>query len=584
MQKPKYTLWVRSYVKKYWYLILILVVISLGAVFFELATPLPLKFLADNVFGQYPPPHVFRSFTKTDLLLFAAIAYASIYGLQMIYGMFQAVVARKFNQYIDKISLRESYEAATKIPYNDTKRLDAGTYLYQITNQSQQMSEYVLTNFVSLAQSILMFIGVIIVLAHINLHIMLITFAVGPLLATSVFYFGKILERRANDTEVAHSQVYGFVEESLTKLRTVQTFVLGTKRLQRLNELVTIRNKKAVQQLVTSQLYDSTVEFIILIGIATAIFLGGKSVFEGLLTFGDLLIFIAYINDVFSHISGIIQTLGSMKIQSASLQQAYDTIADTAHLRLASGELTTPITGKIEFKDVTISHSGEPILQAVNLAIDPGSVVALVGLSGSGKTTLFNSLLRFVTPDRGWIKVDDHDVKDYETDYLRQHIALIEQEPDLFSESIGENIALAEQNRAFNLVDVMAASHVSNSSGFIEALPEKYDTLVDNHKLSGGQKQRLAVARSFYKKAPIILMDEPTSALDKESAGIFVDNVFTYFKGRTTIIITHDLSLLKHIPLIYVVKDKTVLPISHYGGLDGYESELRSSSTSQSLA
>jgi ABC-type multidrug transport system fused ATPase/permease subunit len=574
MQHPSYKNWIKIYTKKYWYLILLLIILSLGAVFFELITPLPLKFLAENVFGKYAPPHFIHTTNKTDLLLIAAIAYAAIYGLQMIYISMQVLIARKCNQYIDKVSLQDSYDAATKIPYNDSSRLDVGTYLYQITNQSQQMSEYVLTNFVSLAQSSLMFIGVIIVLAHINLRIMLITFVIAPLLALCVFYFGKALERKANDTETAHAKVYGFVEESLTKLRTLQAFVLGKKRTVKLKELINVRNKKAVSQLVTSQLYDTSVEFIILTGIAVAIFLGGQSVFAGVMTFGDLLIFIAYTNDVFAQVSSIIQTLGNMKVQAASLQQAYDTVSEATNKQLASGELSTPIIGKIEFKDVTITQANRPVVENVNLTIEPGSVVAFVGLSGSGKTTLLNSLLRFISPDRGWIMLDGHDIKEYDTDYLRQHIALIEQEPDLFGDTVSENIALAEQNREFALLDVLSASLISNSKDFIESLPEKYDTIIDNHKLSGGQKQRLAVARAFYKKAPVVLMDEPTSALDKESARIFVDNIFKYFAGKTTLIITHDLSLLQKIPLIYVVKDHSVLPISQYGGLEGYAQEL----------
>lgn len=576
MQSPKYTLWVKAYFKKYWYLVVVLILLSLGAVLFVLITPLPLKFLADNVFGSYPAPKILRSYSKDQLLLFAAVAYAALYGLQALYTMLQSLVSRKFNQYIDKVSLYESYHASTTIPYGDESQQDSGTYLYQITNQSQQMSEYILTNFVGIAQSCLMLLGFIIVLAQINLRIMLIAFVVAPLLALCVYYFGRIIEKRANETENAHAKVYSFIEESLSKIRTVQAFVLGRKRQAQLDELVSMRNYNAMRQLFSTQLFDTSVEFIILGGIGLAIYMGGKSVFAGLMTFGDLLIFIAYINSVFGQVSSVIQTIGSMKVQAAALQQAFDTVNASRSKVLQSGKLQSPITGSIEFMDVTIAKKDHLILRDVSCKIPAGSVVAFVGISGSGKTTLFNSILRFVNPDKGWIYIDGHDIREYDIDYLRKNIALIEQEPDLFNESVNYNIGLADELRQFNLIDIMAAATISNSTKFIDKLPSKFDSVVDNRKLSGGQKQRLAVARAFYKKAPIVLMDEPTSALDKEAAHIFIQNVQTYFKGKTVLIISHDLSLLQNIPDIYVVSNANLHAIADYGGLDTYAKQLNS--------
>jgi ATP-binding cassette subfamily B protein len=131
-------------------------------------------------------------------------------------------------------------------------------------------------------------------------------------------------------------------------------------------------------------------------------------------------------------------------------------------------------------------------------------------------------------------------------------------------------------DRAYNLPDVMGAAFSANSTEFIASQPQGYETVVDNDALSGGQKQRIAIARAFYKKAPIILMDEPTSALDKQAATVFINNMFTYLQHRTVLIITHDLTLLKQVPTIYVVKDHAVVPISELGGLEAYSRLLSS--------
>ena len=574
MQQHSYKEWVIKYAKRYWYLVVILLFLSFGAVFFQLIAPLPLAFLADNIFGTSPVPSFLKSFSKTQLLIIAAVAYVVIYTTQSLYVMGQSLIGRKFNQIIDRATLNESNDSVLNIPYNDLSRQEPGTYLYQITDQSQQMSEFLLASIVSIAQSLLTLIGVIIVLSRINLKIMLITFIIIPLLAVCVIKIGKLLERRSNETELAHSKLYAYVDESLSKLRTVQAFALEGRRKTQLQGLVTIRNKKALAQLLTSQKFDVLTQFIIMLGIGTAIYFGGESVFIGTMTFGALLIFIDYTNNVFGEIGSIIDTYGGMKVQSASLQQAYNTILFSSMSQTHSGTVKEPIKGNIEFKMVTMSHGTQEVLNNVNLIIPANTVTAFVGLSGSGKTTLLNALLRLETPMKGYITIDGRNIQDYDLKFLREHIGLIEQEPDLFLGSIANNISIANPDQQYNLPDIMASASLADAGEFIDKLPDNYHTVIDNHKLSGGQKQRIAAARAYYKRAPILLMDEPTSALDKDVAKQFIDNIIKNFAGRTIILITHDLNLLREVSTIYVVKDHTIRPISEYGGLEAYGAVL----------
>jgi ATP-binding cassette subfamily B (MDR/TAP) protein 1 len=184
-------------------------------------------------------------------------------------------------------------------------------------------------------------------------------------------------------------------------------------------------------------------------------------------------------------------------------------------------------------------------------------------------------LLGFLKPDDGFIRIDGHVIDEYNVHFLRENIALVDQEPDIFNMSIRQNIAYANQDIPNSLPDVMAAAAVTNSSEFIDTANEKYENIVGNDKLSGGQKQRLALARAYYKKASIVIMDEPTSALDRHSSKIFVESLDQYYGGKTVILITHDLSLLSKIPNIFIVENKQIQPIEQFGGLEAYKSRLQ---------
>jgi ABC-type multidrug transport system fused ATPase/permease subunit len=232
--------------------------------------------------------------------------------------------------------------------------------------------------------------------------------------------------------------------------------------------------------------------------------------------------------------------------------------------------IKTPILGKIEFRKVSIVKGDRQIFTDLNFTIPVGSTIGIIGSSGGGKTTFVDSILRFISPNIGQIFIDDKEIREYDVDYLRQNIALVEQEPDLFDDTVNENIALADPTREFDLLDIMAASSAADLTSFMEQRKVTKDTMIDNDKLSGGQKQRIAVARAFYKRAPIVIMDEPTSALDSIAAQKVIHEVVSMGKNRTTIIITHDLDLLKQIPYVFVVGDGAIRSIQEYGGLDTY--------------
>ncbi|MBI3676938.1 MAG: ABC transporter ATP-binding protein [Proteobacteria bacterium] len=229
-----------------------------------------------------------------------------------------------------------------------------------------------------------------------------------------------------------------------------------------------------------------------------------------------------------------------------------------------------PIGGAVRFKDVSFSYgaeSGTPTVDRVSLEILPGKKVALVGPSGAGKSTIFNLLLRFYDFDSGTVTIDNQDIRDVTLASLRDHIALVTQDPILFDESVAENISLGRQGAKRS--DIEAAAQAAAAHGFISELPDGYDTQVGEGglKLSGGQRQRIAIARAMLRDAPILLLDEATSALDTESERQVQDALATLMKGRTTIVIAHRLSTVMDADRLYVLDRGRVVESGTHGEL-----------------
>jgi subfamily B ATP-binding cassette protein MsbA len=229
-----------------------------------------------------------------------------------------------------------------------------------------------------------------------------------------------------------------------------------------------------------------------------------------------------------------------------------------------------PIGGSVRFKDVTFSYhadNGNPTIDDVSLEIAPGEKIALVGPSGSGKSTIFNLLLRFYDVEGGKITIDNQDIRDITQTSLRDHIALVTQEPILFDETIAENIALGR--RGATREDIITAATNAAAHGFISELADGYDTRVGEGglKLSGGQRQRIAIARAMLRDAPILLLDEATSALDTESERQVQEALATLMKGRTTIVIAHRLSTVIDANRLYVLDRGRVVESGTHGEL-----------------
>jgi ATP-binding cassette subfamily B protein len=205
---------------------------------------------------------------------------------------------------------------------------------------------------------------------------------------------------------------------------------------------------------------------------------------------------------------------------------------------------------------VSFSYDGKnPVLDELNLVVEPGQRVGVIGRTGAGKTTLANLLLRFYDPTAGRILLDGTDIRDYKVADLRNQFSVVLQDAVLFSTSIAENISYAKADATEE--EIVSAARAANAHDFIQALPEGYDTLVGERglRLSGGERQRISLARAFLKNAPLLILDEPTSSVDAATESSIMDAMHRLMNGRTTFLITHRRSTLDYTDVVVTIED-----------------------------
>jgi ATP-binding cassette subfamily B protein/subfamily B ATP-binding cassette protein MsbA len=306
-------------------------------------------------------------------------------------------------------------------------------------------------------------------------------------------------------------------------------------------------------------LFSVTVTAITLAGTALVLIVGGLHVLDGTLTVGSLLVVIAYLAAVYNPLSAIAHTAGSLQQAVVSARRVREILAIAPEQLDAPGALdAAAIRGHLRFEAVSFSYDARtPVLQEVSFDARPGELVAIVGLTGAGKTTLVNLVPRFFEPDRGRILLDDIDIARFALGSLRERMALVPQDPVLFSGSVAENIRYGRLDASDE--EVEAAARAALLHHFVTRLPEGYQTPVSEVTLSGGERQRLAIARALLKNTAILILDEPTSSIDAISEAAIVETLDRLRAGRTTIVIAHRLSTIRYATRILVLHDSRVI-------------------------
>lgn len=403
--------------------------------------------------------------------------------------------------------------------------------------------------------------GAIGILAWTSWRLTLVMLALVPVAVIGALFYGRIARRLSRQVQDALARATEVSEETLGGIRTVRAFAREDAETARYAGRVEESFGLARIRARFDAIFGAIAAFAGYGAISGVLWYGGLLLAEGSLTMGELTSFLLYTFTVAFGIGALGSLWQDFQRAIGASERVFELI-ERAPGVTGGSERPEPVRGAVTFEGVDFAYPTRqdvPVLRGVELALAPGEVVALVGPSGGGKSTIAALLSRFYDPTAGAIRLDGHDLRTLDADWLRRQIGVVAQEPVLFAASIEQNILYG--NPAADAAAVRAAAEAANALGFIEALPEGLETEVGERgvQLSGGQKQRVAIARALLEDPPILVLDEATSALDAESEHLVQDALKRLMKGRTTLVIAHRLSTVKQADRIVVVEGGRVV-------------------------
>ena len=408
-------------------------------------------------------------------------------------------------------------------------------------------------------RNLLILIGGVIVLFITNPRLTSVVLICIPLVIGPIMFFGRRVRRLSRSTQDQIANVGAYVGESILQIKTVQAYNHQQHDRDEFAGHVENAFSIALKRVMTNAILITSVMTLVFTAIAVLIWVGGQDVINGVMSAGELTAFIVYAVMVAMAVAAISGVIAELQRAAGSLERLMDLLHAENEISAPADPKTLPDkpSGALSIEQLSFAYPSRQetlALNNINLIIEPGESVALVGPSGSGKSTLFDMLFRFYDPSSGCIKMEDIDIRDLDPAELRSHLAIVSQQPAMFTGNVWENIRYGRPGADEASVKQAAAS--AYASEFIEELPEQYDSFLGESgvRLSGGQKQRIAIARAILKDPEILLLDEATSALDAENERQVQHALERLMKDRTSLIIAHRLATVKNVDRIMVLE------------------------------
>ena len=433
----------------------------------------------------------------------------------------------------------------------------SGEVMSRLTADTVQIKAAASTALSQSVRNLIMITGALTMMVVTSPLLSLIVIVAIPLILVPIIGFGRLVRQRSRKAQDSLADAAALAAENLGAMRTLQAFTSEAVISKRFQGAVEVAFEDARQRLLARAAMTAMAIFLIVGSIVAVLWYGASLVIANELTAGRLSQFILYAVFAAGSLAQLSEVWGEVQLAAGSAERLIELLDTEPVIQAPRHPVALPakLSGQIAFEDVSLAYpsGGEELaLQNVSFRIAPGELVALVGPSGSGKSSIFNLIARFYDPGEGTVSVEGIDVRYVDPVALRTHLALVPQEISLFADTVEANIRYGDETAT--RADVERAARAANADGFIETLPDGYDTMLGERgiTLSGGQRQRITIARAILRDPPILLLDEATSALDAESEQAVQQALERIMAGRTTIVITHRLATIRKADRIFV--------------------------------
>ncbi|MFT5366238.1 MAG: ATP-binding cassette subfamily B protein [Candidatus Latescibacterota bacterium] len=481
------------------------------------------------------------------------------------YGFFSHVTAYRV---MHDLMVRV-YSHLQTLSHNFFNTQRTGNLISRSVNDVEAIEDFISHGIPETALAVVIPISMVSVLFYLNPELALIAILPIPLASFLVYRYVSKVRKMWHGVREQLSDLVSTLQDNLSGIVVIKSFVREADRAKRVTEHSEKFRDRMIEANTISLLPAGIIEATGGLGIVLVIWSGGTMALQDRISVADLFVFIVYMGHIYQPFLQLASFNDVLQKAAASIERVFELLAEETDIVDAPhAVIPQDMKWDIRFENLTFGYDDQvSVLRNIDLKIDEGSVVALVGPTGVGKTTLGSLIPRFYDPQQGAVCVGGYDVRELPLKFLREHIASVLQDVFLFHGTVYDNLSIGRPDADEDAV--RAAAQAANAAGFIEDLPQGYDTMIGERgvRLSGGQKQRLSIARALLKDAPILILDEATSSVDVETEILIQDALLKLMHNRTTLVIAHRLSTIRNADQIAVVDQGRISELGNHQAL-----------------
>ena len=538
-----------AYAKPYWKYLIIGMIAIIGLTACQLTTPMIVRELTDLI--QNNTPDLGKKALQFALIL------AGIYAIQAVCTFLRSYITHfaawhfvsdmrvRVYTHMQKLSLRYYHDKQT------------GQLMSRASNDVSLLELLIAHATPDLIVNVLILVGVAALLFSINVTLALLSLVTVPFLIVAITKFAKKVQPQFKTSQQKLAEFNATLHDNLSGIREIQVFNQHHQEEARVRNSSGAHVNQVLKALKLSAIYHPSIEFFNHMGTVLVIGFGGYLASLNRVPLPDIVAFILLLSMFYQPISTLGRINEDLQNAMAGASRVFEVMDTEPDVKEKPDAVTVgKLTGKIQLQNVSFQYiPGHDVLKDINLEINPGEMVAVVGPTGVGKTTLVSLLARFYDPNQGEILFDGMDVKDISLESLRDNISIVLQDVFLFNGTVAENISYGMKNATIE--QIAEAAKIAHADEFIQEMENGYDTVIGERgiKLSGGQKQRLSIARAVLRNTPILILDEATASVDMETEKLIHEAIDRVIENRTTIVIAHRLSSIRKADKIVVLSE-----------------------------